>query len=137
MSAKLAVVGAVTAGLFAVGGVASAIAFQPAPVREVQMIQPAADVSTPTADPTTAAPAPVESTQAPAPVESTQAPAPVATSAPEVVVPKAVEPAPVVVPTPAETGSAPAVNGARPKVGYPAPAGGVGGDPLATPKPTR
>jgi len=128
MSAKLAVVGAVTAGLFAVGGVAFAVAFQPVPVREVQMIQPAADVSTPTADPTTVAPAPVESTQAPAPV---------ATSAPEVVVPKAVEPAPVVVPTPAETGSAPAVNGARPKVGYPAPAGGVGGDPLATPKPTR
>ena len=128
MSAKLAVVGAVTAGLFAVGGVASAIAFQPAPVREVQMIQPAADVSTPTADPTTVAPAPVVSTQAPAPV---------ATSAPEVVVPKAVEPAPVVVPTPAETGSAPAVNGARPKVGYPAPAGGIVYDPLATPKPTR
>ena len=45
MSAKLAVVGAVTAGLFAVGGVASAIAFQPAPAREVQMVQPAADVS--------------------------------------------------------------------------------------------
>jgi len=128
MSAKLAVVGAVTAGLFAVGGVASAIAFQPAPAREVQMVQPAADVSTPTADPTTAAPAPVESVQAPAPV---------ATSAPEVVVPKAVEPAPVVVPTPAETTSAPAVNGARPKVGHPAPSGGIVYDPYATPKPTR
>ena len=85
MSAKLAVVGAVTAGLFAVGGVASAIAFQPAPVHEVQMVQPAGDVSTPTADPTTAAPVPVVSTQAPALVVA---------PAPEVVVPKVVEPAP-------------------------------------------
>ena len=106
MSAKLAVVGAVTAGLFAVGGVASAIAFQPAPVREVQMIQPAADVSTPTADPTTVAPAPVESTQAPAPV---------ATSAPEVIVPKVAEPAPVVAPAPAPA----ATRIAPPKLGNP------------------
>ena len=85
MSAKLAVVGAVTAGMFAVGGVAFAVAFQPVPVHEVQMIQPAADVSTPTAAPTTAAPAPVESTQAPVVV---------ATSAPEVIVPQVVQPAP-------------------------------------------
>ena len=65
MSAKLAVVGAVTAGLFAVGGVAFAVAFQPVPVREVQMIQPAAVEVTQTVAPTMQAPAPVESTQAP------------------------------------------------------------------------
>jgi hypothetical protein len=61
----------------------------------VEFVRPAADVSTPTVAPTTAAPAPVDSTQAPAPV--------VATSAPEVTVPKVVEPAPVVAPAPSPT----------------------------------
>jgi len=99
MSAKLAVVGAVTAGLFAVGGVASAIAFQPAPAREVQMVQPAADTSTPT-ETATVAPVVVPTAAAPAPVESAPAPTPVVAPKPEVIVPKAVEPAPVVAATP-------------------------------------
>ena len=91
MNARLAVAGSVMAGLVAVGGVAVASTWQPAPVKEVQLIQPAADVSTPTdtatvapvADPTTVAPVPVESTTAPAPVVAPkEAPVAVKSSAP-------------------------------------------------------
>ena len=95
MSAKLAVVGAVTAGLVAVGGVAVASTWQPAQAPEpatVRMVQPAADTSTPT-ETATVAPIVVPTAVAPAPVESAPAPAPVVAPKPEVVVPKVVQPA--------------------------------------------
>ena len=51
MSIKLAVAGSVMAGLVAVGGVAGASTWQPAPARQgVEFVQPAADTSTPTAE---------------------------------------------------------------------------------------
>ena len=98
MKARVAGIAGSVLALTVIGGFAAASTFQSAPVAPAAVVQPAVVE--------TVAPAVVPTTVAPAPVESTQAPAPVATSAPEVVVPKAVEPAPVVVPTPAETSSA-------------------------------
>jgi len=92
MNARLAVAGSVMAGLVAVGGVAVASTWQPALAREVQMVQPAADTSTPT-ETATVAPVVVPTAVAPAPVESAPAPAPVVAPKPEVIVPKAVAPA--------------------------------------------
>jgi len=76
MNVKATTVGFVMAGLVSAGAVTVLVVSQPAPVKQVQFVAPAADVATPT-DTATVAPVVVTTTQAPAPVESTTAPAPV------------------------------------------------------------
>ena len=125
MGTRLAVAGSMLAGLAAVGGTAAAVAFQPPPTHEVQLVQPVRGGAS------------VLSPKQFTPTTPTQAPVVAASSAPKVAMPKTAKPAPVVVPAPAGTVPTRAVNGARPRVGTPAPAGGVGGDPYATSKPKR
>jgi len=79
MSAKATTAGFVMAGLVSAGALTVLVVEQPAPVKTVQFVAPAADVATPTE---TVEPV-VTTTEAPAPVESTTAPAPVVAPAPE------------------------------------------------------
>jgi len=100
MNVKPVVAGFVMAGLVSAGAITVLVVEQPAPVRQVQLVTPAAVESTAT-DTATVEPVVAPTTQAPAPVESTTAPAPVVAPKPEVVVPKVVAPPPTIVPAPA------------------------------------